>query len=43
VYAVFFAEVGTELSDTVGNNFSFQIFEVHLCSEEQIANRTLRN
>ena len=35
--------MGTEISDTVVNNFRVQIFEVHLCSVERFANRTLRN
>ena len=43
VYAVFFAQLTKEHSDTVGNNFRFQIFEVNLCSAERIANRSLRN
>ena len=43
VYAVFFAQLGNELSDTVGNNLRFQIFEVYLCGAERCPNRTLRN
>jgi len=43
VYAVLFTYVGIEILDTILNNFRVQIFEVHLCSAEIIANKTLRN